>query len=45
MINKNAMRKKNNEWKRAMQIARREYPKAPLKRRRRIASAITRKKK
>jgi len=33
------------KWKRAMAIARRNYPGASLKRRRKIAAAITRKKK
>jgi len=32
------------KWKRAMQIARREYPNLGLKRRRMVAAAITRKK-
>ena len=32
------------KWKRAMGITKRNYPRASLKRRRRIAAAITRKK-
>lgn len=33
------------KWKSAMQLARREYPNLGLERRRRVAAAITRKKK
>jgi len=37
--------RKSMKWKRAMAIVRRTYPGYSLKRRRRIAAAITRKKK
>lgn len=36
--------KSTMKWKRAMGIARREYPRASLQRRRKIAASITRKK-
>ena len=37
--------RKTMKWKRAMAIAKRQYPRLSLKRRRMVAAAITRKKK
>ena len=37
--------RKSMKWKKAMRIARKQYPKLGLKRRRMVAAAITRKKK
>lgn len=40
-----ACRRDTMKWRRAMQIARRQYPHLGLERRRKVAAAITRKKK